>query len=417
MSRPCRRPHAERGSFLIVVVITLLMLSGVAFAMITRLEGETRNLRRQEGVLIALELAEMGLVRSQLELASGVDADGDGLGTVQGAYSGGTYDVEVTQSTAHARRWTLEAVGMHGLSVRRVLAVVEIQGGSYFPRAAFGRTAVNLQGHGVTDSYDSRLGSYASQATVSAAAGGATLGGSDGDVASNGTIDLQGGTSLVNGDATPGPGHSVTLSSGALVTGSTTAASEELVYEPIAETEFATVLATNDNLTLDVSDAAILYDHTLKTMEVKSGAELVLPAGTYFFSSLSLQGGGSIRVTGPVTVYITHAMDLSGGSLVNAGAAAEHFLVYARALPLPVASSKSPLIRSAGNSTSVMAVYAPDMDIEIWAGSALLGAVVGETVTIQASASLHYDVALGDVRFRPASAKRLFWLEPSPPQN
>ena len=34
MSRPCRRPHAERGSFLVVVVITLLLLSGVAFAMI-----------------------------------------------------------------------------------------------------------------------------------------------------------------------------------------------------------------------------------------------------------------------------------------------------------------------------------------------------------------------------------------------
>jgi hypothetical protein len=78
-----------------------------------------------------------------------------------------------------------------------------------------------------------------------------------------------------------------------VVTGSTTAASEPVVHEPLPDDRFSAAMATNGNLTLDVSSASITYDHALKTMDVKSGGQLVLPAGTYFFSSLTLQGGGA----------------------------------------------------------------------------------------------------------------------------
>ncbi len=407
--------HAQRGSFMIVVMVAVLMLGGVAFALITRLEGETRDINRQETILLALELAEMGLLRGELELASGLDPDGDGRGTLQGLHGGGSYEVEATRSTADRRRWTLESIGSHGLSVRRVMAVVELTGGSRFEQAAFGRTSVTLQASACTDAYDSSQGSYAAQATSSDACGPFALVG--GHVASNGSIALQGGSSTVRGDATPGPGQSVSVTAPAVVTGSTTAAGEPVVYDPLPDDRFSAALATNGNLTLDVSSANITYDHALKTMEVKSGGQLVLPAGTYFFSSLTLQGGGSVRLTGPVEIYITHAMDLSGGSIVNDSSRPGDFIVYGKALPLPMVSSKAPVLRSSGGSVARMAIYAPDMDIEIWGGSALQGAVVGENVTIQVNASLHYDVSLQELQHGPATTKRLFWLEPSPPQN
>lgn len=407
--------HAQRGSFLIVVVIAVLMLGGVAFALLTRLEGETRDIRRQETILLALELAEMGLVRSELELASGKDPDGDGRGVLLGLHGGGSYEVEATRSTTNRRRWTLEAIGSHGLSVRRVMAVVELTGGSYFEQGAFGRVSVTLQGAAKTDAYDSSLGTYASQATNSDSAGAyAAVGG---HVASNGMITLQGGTSIVRGDATPGPTHMVSVSAPAIVTGSTVAASDPVVYDPLPDDAFSSALATNSNLVLDVSSSSITYDHALKTMEVKSGGQLVLPAGTYFFSSLTVQGGGSIRITGPVEVFITHLMDLSGGSVVNDSSRPGDFLVYGKPLPLPMPSTQTAVLRSSGGSVCCMAIYAPTMDVEVWGGSRLQGAVVGNNVTIQANAQLSYDVSLGDLQSRPATSKRLFWLEPSPPQN
>jgi hypothetical protein len=80
-------------------------------------------------------------------------------------------------------------------------------------------------------------------------------------------------------------------------------------------------------------------------------------------------------------------------------------------------SAKAPVLRSSGGSVARMAIYAPDMDVEVYGGSALQGAVVGENVTIQSGACLHYDVSLQDLQKGPATSKRLFWLEPNPPRS
>src|SRR4029079_14943892 len=75
------------------------------------------------------------------------------------------------------------------------------------------------------DSYRSTLGSYASQATNTWTATGQAYARANGNLGSNGDIDIKNG--IVFGSATPGPTSTVTIG-GATVTGATTPAAAAL---------------------------------------------------------------------------------------------------------------------------------------------------------------------------------------------
>src|SRR4051794_41180637 len=93
-----------------------------------------------------------------------------------------------------------------------------------------GLDSVSLAGNGHMDSYDSSVGPY-SLATARA----------NGDVVSNGSINLTGSGSI-NGDAHPGIGKSVFLSGGGTVTGSTTPLKTTLAYNmPTLPASYQTV--------------------------------------------------------------------------------------------------------------------------------------------------------------------------------
>ena len=214
--------HRSEGGFLLYGILFLVTLVGFfSLHLIQETLHQSREITRHEENLRALQIAEVGLLRAELDLCA--DLDAAGAGSVTGTYGGGTYTTQAVLTDAAARVWTVTCTGEFELGRRRIEVALKfpIPGPQY---AIFGREDVTFQSNSSTDAYDSRLGSYASQIAGSDANG--SFAETGGDVGSNQAIDLQGGTAVIRGDATPGPFDAVSITSPAWVTGSTDPAPE-----------------------------------------------------------------------------------------------------------------------------------------------------------------------------------------------
>src|SRR5262249_30657501 len=161
-----------------------------------------------------------------------------------------------------------------------------------FPDALFGKQFVTLTGGSRVDSFDSRLAPY----TPASA-------GSKGDTRSNGPITLSGGGTTIQGDGIAG-----TTISGGTVTGTSASNAPPLYFSPVAPC--GPLYSDTTGIT---GSGNWSYNPNNGNLKVAGGGSVTLANGTYCFASISLTGGGSLRVDGPVTVSLTDVSDLSGG--------------------------------------------------------------------------------------------------------
>lgn len=400
----------ERGMLLYGILFLVTLVGFVSLHLIQETLTQSREVDRHEENLRALQIAEVGLLKAELHLCA--DLEAPGAGSVSGSYAGGTYTTEAVLTDADARVWTVTCSGECELGRRRIEVALKfpITGPRY---AVFGREDVTFQSDSSTDSFDSRLGSYASQISGTDANG--SFAGTEADAGSNMGIDLQGGAGVVRGNAIPGPFDTVSISAPAWVTGTTDPAPEEVGMPDPRLGDFQAAFAANDNGSLNVSDPMITYDPVQLTMVVNTGTELVLPAGTYFFRELALKGGSTLRVTGSVKLYITGELDLSGGSTLNDTGLAANLSVIAHPYPVPSTPPKVG-VSTSGGSQNVMWIYAPGMPVTLYGGSEYFGAVVGRTVTLSGGSKIHYDLALRDGEGAVTQPERIYWRELDPPR-
>jgi hypothetical protein len=275
-----------------------------------------------------------------------------------------------------------------------------------------------FDGINVTDAYDSRLGSYASQAVnVDASGAYAEIGGS---VASNsGVIDLHGSTVTIRGDAIPGPLHEVEESGNPIVLGDTTPRRYERELPPPPYADFLAASLVNDNATgwTTSAGASVTYNPTTMALTVRNGT-LTLTGGTYFFSSVTLRSHATLAVGGASSVYVTGSLDMTGGTLSNPGAPGD-LLVYAHPYALPAGfSPATTTVRVNGGSEAAWAFYGPACDVTIGGGGALFGAMVAKTIQINGDTAFHYDRALGDLAgYGDLMIERIAWRELTSPRR
>jgi hypothetical protein len=145
---------------------------------------------------------------------------------------------------------------------------------------------------------------------------------------------------------------------------------------------------------------------------------VTLQAGTYFFSSITLGSHATLAVAGPVTIYCTGNVDLTGGTLANAGVPGD-LRMFVAPYPLPAGNLvPQPEIRLRGGSAISAVIYAPDATLDIGGGCELFGAAVAETVRVHGDCDFHYDVALGESSMvGVATIERLYWRDVSPPRR
>src|ERR1041385_3036726 len=90
---------SERGAALVMIVLCLaVILGGLSYGLMQENRGATIDVGRSDGQIRALELAEIGLTKAELEIASLVDPDADGVGNITRSYAGGTYTVTSTHT-------------------------------------------------------------------------------------------------------------------------------------------------------------------------------------------------------------------------------------------------------------------------------------------------------------------------------
>jgi hypothetical protein len=412
------RAEGERGSVSVLALIVAITVGGLSLAMLQEGLAAKGTLGRVEADVRSLELAETGLSRAERELTELIDTTGDGIGAVSGTFAGGSFGVTATQDVVRPERWTLLSTGRHGRSTRQVEVLVRRVESALYRYGLLSDDDLVFNGLNTTDQYDSRLGTYASQA-VNADDGG-TFAQEGGSVGSNsGVVELNGSSVYIRGDAIPGPLHSVEESGNPTVLGDTTPRRYEQELPPPPYDDFRAAYLSNDNLLgITTSLGAVLsYDPLTMELSVKGG-KATFTGGTYFFSSITLRSQATLEVSGASKVYVTGNVDLTGGVLSNSGAPAD-FQVFAHPYDLPPGSSPTDTqVKINGGSGASWAFYGPAVDLKIGGGSDLFGAAVAKSITISGNCAFHYDKALGEIGgYGETTIERIAWRELTSPRR
>ena len=223
MDRNGRHSDRDAGTALIVGIITVMILAGLASALVTT--NVTESGRKQAAIARTqvLYIAESGVKSATIDLERGGSGN---LGSEDAPLSFGGGDYWVTATDNGDETFTVVSVGeLRGArqAVEIVLAPVKE---SIFNQAMFGDLDLGASGTVFVDSYDSELGTYADQRTNWSDEASRLYASAKGSVGSNQNIQLRGGV-VVLGNATPGPGYSVRISgANVYVDGSTTPAAK-----------------------------------------------------------------------------------------------------------------------------------------------------------------------------------------------
>lgn len=126
-----------------------------------------------------------------------------------------------------------------------------------------------------------------------------------------------------------------------------------------------------------------------RDLSISNGGQIVLKPGVYVFRNVSLQGGAKITLASPdspVQFYVENSFDLSNGvSLSSPMVASSGFQLY---------MADGSTYEQSGGTNLTGIVYAPNSKVSLSNGMDIYGAVVGGAVTLQGSASVHYDETL-----------------------
>ena len=404
---------------MVLVTFFILLISGLSFGLLQEGLGSRKGMQHHESNLRALEIAEAGLVRAEMELRALLDTGMDGIGNATGTYAGGSYAVTMTDDPASPTRWVLTAQGEHGHSVRRIQVGVRRRTGRYYAEALF--SVENLPVSNVTtDAYDSRLGPYAGQATNTDSFGTYAL--PNGSIGSNANVELGGSAVIVRGDAIPGPGQGVVVSGDPTVTGDMLPRTAELEVPDPTIAEFTAAYNTNDNNSLSGGGNGnrFRYRSNSKTLDVSGNSTVNFPGGTYFFTDVTFHGGSTINVTGPVKIYVTGSVTIGSGTNIVASNPAD-VQIIAHPFNMPsgtVPEGAETVIKVNGGSSVTWTMYGPKAALDIGGGNDFYGAAIGNRVELNGENAFHYDVALGEGQGDwLAMLERLYWRDLAPPQR
>ena len=372
----------ERGTVLIAALVVFILLASLCASLLSLSTITIVEVRAHQDRIQAFYIAEAAVSAAIAEITSGADPDGDGLGNLTGEFGGGYYSSIATDNGD--RTWALLVAGICGEQSRVLEVVVKEKPNGPFCGAVFGVYGVTIGGSPVCDSYDSLLGPYAGQVSGDHARENC-------GVASNGDIRLIGDVKLY-GDATPGPGHKVTMPGSVYVSGSTCPAEEmrvieSYVYEPVGAD--LGVLSGNHTLA----------DGTYHCSEIKLTGTEILHLGClkgdrvtlYVDGFISVTGSAKIRVHEGASAVIHHGGDggvgmlLAGGGMVNTSGTPADCMIY---------SAAKVWITVAGESDFHGTIYAPGAPVTLAGTHDYYGAVVGATVGMFGN-GIHFDEALG----------------------
>jgi|GEM_PF-6859373 len=131
-------------------------------------------------------------------------------------------------------------------------------------------------------------------------------------------------------------------------------------------------------------------------IQLSSTKSVTLSAGNYSFTSISLAANASINISsGPVYIYVSGDIDLTGQGIVNSTANAANCIIYG--------TSTCTSVFPRGGSDAYYGIYAPYADIDFGGGGTLHGAAIGKTAVSSGNSSITYDSNLANMLFAGGS--------------
>jgi hypothetical protein len=376
---------SESGIVLIVCMILLLMLSIIGIASLMTSDTEVDISGNSQHSITAFYLADAGVEKAYAVLQDSLDWR---YGFTDEQLGHGTFTVEVFDSVTHPylqSRVMVISTGRMGEAKSTIEAVFSPRFRTPFQYGAYGRESFDMLGGGMIDSYDSDLGSYASQAINGPDGNGYMFAGENGNIRSEGEIKL-GGNAQLHGDATTSMTGGFTFGGGTGMYGDSLRTTEPFGFDSIPSGDIINAQANNvasTNLTLTGSAT---YDPVTDALNAGSGDSVIFSSGTYYFSSVNFTSGADLVLApgADVTIYITGPWDTSGGSVINTDATAANLHIY----------STGAMFDFSGGSYLCAAIFAPNADMVVTGGSHFFGSVIARSFNNGGGTTLHFDEAL-----------------------
>lgn len=374
--------NSESGIVLVICLALLLMLSliGIASIMTSNTEMEISANAQQQTA--AFYLADAGAERAMAILQDSSDWR---YGFYDQSLGDGVYNVMVFDSLSLpylGRNLLVRSTGNVEGAETTIEVILAPKYKSKFDYGAYGRDDFKMMGGGLIDSWDSGLGTYASQAINGPDGGGNMYANGNARIGCNGIIKLA-GSSFVHGDAEVGPTGIFDLGGG--LYGDSTRLAIPIVLDSIPASEMADAQATNDASTNLRTTGGAVYDPVTNALTSSNADDsMIFSAGTYYFSSAQIKGTMVIEPGAQVFIYTDGIWDGSGGSMVNIDGIPSNLHIY----------STGSVFNITGGSAVCAAVYAPNALITVSGGSEFYGSLLGREYDNGGGTNLHFDEAL-----------------------
>ena len=379
--------RASGSALFTAVIVTVLLgtLSLLFMTVSTRHQQESSASNRRMNSFYA---AEAGLNVAWVELQNGGDGNvadektPDELGGLE-------FWVEATDLGDGLV--SLVATGSDGHAESRVELVAEDESAGISDFGIFGEELVEIASNAKIDSFDSDLGTYASQVSGDHASG-------NGNVGSNDDIEVASNAS-VWGFAQYGPDVTDTISIGSSVTitDGYGAADENQVLDPVVVPSYTSSgsLTVNGGSSKTIGPGDLQYTSILTksngALTVKGPCNLVITSS----GTVSSNSSWTFDATnGPIVVYVKNDFDLRSNSTVTTTVQDPTQLTFKFSGVHTGHCDSSPKVAFNSNSSFYGTIHAPDLSVEISSNFELYGSLKAQWVTLASNSKIHFDEAL-----------------------
>ncbi len=387
--------RSRRGAAMLMAMVCISSLAIASTALIAISASAVREHRGASERLHAQYVAEAALNVGIAEVRAG----GNGaIGTEQApsTLNGSTYWVESTQLSADLLQLTSTAIDDRTGACMQMTLQREVD--SIWLWAAFGKDVLHMDSNARTDSYNSALGTYASQKVNGS--GASAYADTDGNIGSNGGITLD-SNAKVWGDATPGPSSAVVLHSNASVDGST---------NPLAEPQelpalVAPTYASNGNKTVSGTFNLAAGNYSYNTFKLNSNATVnVTGPANIVITNFTLNSNTKFyadTTNGPVKVWVLDNLVLDSGVTIrpnNYVPADLELNLLSDNVADPGITIQLDTVSFSSNSSMYGTIYAPEAKLRIDSNFELFGAMMARNIDLDSNCKIHYDEALATTK-------------------
>ena len=378
--------RSERGNALAMIILSVAGLAALSGAMMSISLGSAREQGAEVRESQATYMCQAGLSQSMYQMQRGL---GGAVGTQTNPTSWGGGRFWVSANATSPDITNLRATGIEngvGMCQELVVRAVPV---NMWTWALFGRESANLDSSVRVDSYNSTLGTYASQVVGSGLTAHAQA---DGAIGSNGDIFVGNATNIW-GNATPGPSHTVTIDNGT-VSGSTTPASAPVDYPAINVPTYANYGPLNVNSATTIPTGNRAYSNVRvrsnKTLTIVGPAEIVI-------SNLTMESNAQIVVddtNGPVTLTVIDNFILNQNSQLYAttyNPASLRINMLSDNVADPEVVVRLDTIVVGSNSQIWGCIYAPEARITMDSEFTLYGSLMARSLDLNSNCNFHFD--------------------------